>query len=43
MSMMANFRAQFQDIMTGGGIDKLLKLLHDKNVAGEGEPTGKSK
>jgi phospholipid transport system substrate-binding protein len=36
VSMMANFRAQFQDIMTSGGIDKLLKLLHEKNAAGAG-------
>jgi phospholipid transport system substrate-binding protein len=43
VSMMANFRAQFQDIMTSGGIDKLLKLLHDKNATGAGEPTGKNK
>jgi phospholipid transport system substrate-binding protein len=43
VSMMANFRAQFQDIMTSGGIDKLLKLLHEKNATGEGSPTGRNK
>ena len=36
VSLMANFRAQFQEIMAEGGIDRLLKLLHDKNAAGEG-------
>ncbi len=43
VSMMANFRSQFQDILASGGIDKLLKLLHEKNATGEGEPTPKSK
>jgi phospholipid transport system substrate-binding protein len=42
VSMMANFRAQFQDIMTSGGIDKMLKLLHEKNATGAGTPAGKS-
>ncbi len=42
VSMMANFRSQFQDILASGGIDKLLKLLHEKNATGEGEPTPKS-
>ncbi len=35
VSMVANFRAQFQDIVSNGGPDHLLKLLHDKNVKGE--------
>lgn len=35
VSLVANFRSQFQSIMADGGIDRLLKLLHDKNVAGE--------
>jgi phospholipid transport system substrate-binding protein len=35
VSLMSNFRAQFQEIMTNGGIDKLLKLLRDKNAAAE--------
>jgi len=33
VSLVANFRAQFQDLMANGGFDKLLKLLHDKNAA----------
>jgi len=33
VSLMANFRSQFQDIMTsGGGYDKLIKALRDKNT-----------
>ncbi|MGA3066038.1 MAG: ABC transporter substrate-binding protein [Tepidisphaeraceae bacterium] len=32
-SIVANYRAQFQEIMSNGGIDQLLKLLHDKNAA----------
>jgi phospholipid transport system substrate-binding protein len=42
VSMMANFRAQFQDIMTSGGFAKLIKLLREKNAAGAGEPGGKN-
>jgi phospholipid transport system substrate-binding protein len=42
VSMMANFRAQFQDIMTSGGIDKVLKLLREKNAAGAGAPSSKN-
>jgi phospholipid transport system substrate-binding protein len=41
VSMMSNFRSQFQDIMTSGGIEKLLKLLREKNAAGAGAPSGK--
>ena len=33
VSLVANFRSQFQEIMSNGGIDQLLKLLHDKNAA----------
>ncbi len=33
VSMVANFRAQFQDIMANGGIDRLLKALREKNAA----------
>jgi phospholipid transport system substrate-binding protein len=36
VSLVANFRAQFQSIMAEGGIDRLMKLLHEKNAAGEG-------
>ncbi len=33
VSIVQNYRSQFQDIMTNGGIDQLLKMLHDKNAA----------
>ena|ERR1700722_4202226 len=32
-SLVSNFRSQFAAIMSDGGIDELLKRLHDKNVA----------
>jgi phospholipid transport system substrate-binding protein len=35
VSMASNFRAQFQDIMANGGIERLLKLLREKNLAGK--------
>ncbi len=35
VSLVSNFRSQFQDIMANGGIDRLLKLLHEKNAAGQ--------
>ena len=35
VSLVANFRSQFQEIMTNGGIDKLLQLLNDKNAAND--------
>ena len=35
VSLATNFRSQFQDIMANGGIERLLKLLREKNVAGE--------
>ena len=35
VSLVANFRSQFQEIIANGGIDHLLKLLHDKNAKGE--------
>jgi len=35
VSLMANFRAQFQEILANGGIDKLMKLLRDKNAAAD--------
>jgi phospholipid transport system substrate-binding protein len=35
VSLVSNFRSQFQEIMTEGGIDRLLKLLQDKNAANE--------
>jgi phospholipid transport system substrate-binding protein len=35
VSLASNYRAQFQDIMANGGIERLLKLLREKNVAGK--------
>lgn len=35
VSLVANFRAQFQDIMSRGGINELLKLLREKNASGD--------
>ncbi|MGA2232438.1 MAG: ABC transporter substrate-binding protein [Tepidisphaeraceae bacterium] len=32
VSLVANFRSQFQEIMSNGGIEQLLKLLRDKNA-----------
>jgi len=32
VSLVANFRSQFQDIMSNGGADRLLKLLREKNL-----------
>ena len=32
VSLVANFRSQFQEIMSSGGIDRLLKLLREKNL-----------
>ena len=32
VSLMANFRSQFQEIMSNGGYDKLIKLLREKNA-----------
>jgi phospholipid transport system substrate-binding protein len=34
-SLVANYRSQFQEIMSNGGIDHLLKLLRDKNAAAD--------
>ena len=35
VSLVSNFRSQFQDIMASGGIDRLLALLREKNAKGE--------
>jgi len=35
VSLVSNFRSQFQDIVTNGGPDRLLELLKEKNAAGE--------
>jgi len=35
VSLVSNFRSQFQDIVTNGGPDRLLALLKEKNAKGE--------
>jgi len=35
VSMAVNYRAQFQEIMANGGIDRLLKLLREKQITAE--------
>ncbi len=35
VSLVSNFRSQFQDIMSNGGIERLLKLLQEKNRSGQ--------
>ena len=35
VSLVSNFRAQFQEIIASGGVDKLLQLLREKNATGE--------
>lgn len=35
VSLVANFRSQFQDIVANGGPDRLLTLLQEKNASGE--------
>lgn len=35
VSLVSNFRSQFQDIVANGGPDRLLTLLREKNAAGE--------
>ncbi len=35
VSLVSNYRSQFQDVMANGGIDKLLQLLREKNAAGQ--------
>lgn len=32
VSLVANFRSQFQEIISDGGVERLLKLLRDKNL-----------
>ena len=39
ISMANTFRAQFLVIMKDGGIDKLLKMLHERNAGGPDKPT----
>lgn len=38
ISLIANLRSQFQEILTRGGPDRLLKVLREKNASGGGEP-----
>ncbi|MGH7897106.1 MAG: MlaC/ttg2D family ABC transporter substrate-binding protein [Candidatus Binatia bacterium] len=35
VSLVANYRSQFQEIMASGGVDRLLQLLKEKNAAGQ--------
>lgn len=35
VSLIANFRSQFQEIVSSGGTTRLLQLLREKNAAGE--------
>lgn len=35
VSFIANFRAQFQDIVASRGVDEMLRLLREKNASGE--------
>ena len=35
VSLVSNFRSQFQDIVAQGGPDRLLTLLREKNASGE--------
>ena len=35
VSLVANFRSQFQDILSSDGPDKLIELLREKNAKGE--------
>ncbi len=35
VSLVSNFRSQFQDVVSGGGPDRLLGLLREKNAKGE--------
>jgi phospholipid transport system substrate-binding protein len=35
VSLVSNFRSQFQDIMANGGAERLIKVLQEKNAKGE--------
>ena len=39
VSLVSNFRSQFQEVIAQGGVDKLLAMLKDKNAKGEGDKT----
>ena len=38
ISLVSNYRSQFQEIMANGGTDRLVKLLREKNARGEPLP-----
>jgi phospholipid transport system substrate-binding protein len=40
VSLVANFRSQFQELMVQGGPDRLLAVLRDKTAAEENKPSG---
>jgi phospholipid transport system substrate-binding protein len=35
VSLIANYRSQFQEIMSNGGIEKVLQIIREKNARGE--------
>jgi len=35
VSLVSNYRSQFQVIMTNGGIEHLFEILREKNASGE--------
>lgn len=35
VSLVSNFRSQFQELLSGGGPDQLIAVLHEKNEKGE--------
>jgi len=35
VSLVSNFRSQFQEILSGGGPERLIDLLRQKNASGE--------
>jgi len=35
VSLVSNFRSQFQDVVSGGGPERLIALLREKNAKGE--------
>ena len=39
VSLVSNFRSQFQEVIAQGGVDRLLTMLKDKNAKGEGDST----
>jgi phospholipid transport system substrate-binding protein len=36
VSLVSNFRSQFQEVIAQGGVDRLLSMLKEKNAKGEG-------